>query len=154
MACPGRKQCIKFEIRTACRELRFSCQMYELCAQDDELWTSSAVQVSFADDQIQYAIWNYCGKICAGSNFAATMWDFKSNGSPTLSVILFLLPWKSSMEVGGSSWKWHGSWWKRRGSAMEARGNRMEAKIGFMEADGTSWNQNPTSMEALMEVLS
>ena len=53
------------------------------------------------------------------------------------------------MEVGGSSLKWHGSWWKRRGSAMEARGSRMEVKIGFMEADGTSWNQNPTSMEVL-----
>ena len=55
----------------------------------------------------------------------------------------------TSMEVGGSWWKWHGSWWKRRGSAMEARGSRMEVKIGFMEADGTSWNQNPTSMEVL-----
>ena len=56
------------------------------------------------------------------------------------------------MEVGGSSWKRHGSWWKRRGSAMEARGSRMEVKIGFMEADGTSWNQNPTSMEAARQV--
>ena len=80
MACPGRKQCIKFEIRTACRELRFSCHMYELCAQDDELWTISAVRASFADDRrIQYAIWNYCSENCAGSKFAATMWDFKSN---------------------------------------------------------------------------
>ena len=75
-------------------------------------------------------------------------------GSPTLSVIFFLLPWKwmnplpwKLLEVRGSAW--HGSSWKRRGSAMEARGSRMEVKIGFMEADGTSWNQNPTSMEFL-----
>ena len=54
--------------------------MYELCAQDDELWTISAVRASFADDRrIQYAIWNYCSENCAGSKFAATMWDFKSN---------------------------------------------------------------------------
>ena len=55
----------------------------------------------------------------------------------------------TSMEVCGSWWKWHGSWWKRRGSAIEPRGSRMEVKIGFMEADGTSWNQNTTSMEVL-----
>ena len=72
-----------------------------------------------------------------------------TEGSPTLSVIFFYFHGSDSMEVRGSSWKWHGSWWKRRGSAMEARGSAMEVKIGFMEADGTSWNQNPTSMEVL-----
>ena len=73
-------------------------------------------------------------------------------GAPTISVIFFNFlgsDSSTSMEVGESSWKWHGSWSKRRGSAMEARGSRMEVKIGFMEASGTSWNQNPTSMEFL-----
>ena len=57
-------------------------------------------------------------------------------GSPTLSVIFFYFHGSdssTSMEAGGSSWKWHGSWWKRRGSAMEARGSCMEVAVTSME---------------------
>jgi len=53
----------------------------------------SGVQVSFPDDRIQFAIWNYCGKNCAsGSKFAATMWDFKSNWDNLVPV--FGTPWR------------------------------------------------------------
>ena len=45
----------------------------------------------------------------------------------------------TSMEDGGSSWKWHGSWWKRRGSAMEARGSCMEVAVTSMEVNQLPW---------------
>ena len=45
----------------------------------------------------------------------------------------------TSMEVGGSWWKWHGSLWKRRGSAMEARGSCMEVAVTSMEVNQLPW---------------
>ena len=66
----------------------------------------------------------------------------KVDRSPTPSVIFFYSHGSdssTSMEVGGSWWKWHGSWWKRRGSAMEARGSCMEVAVTSMEVDQLPW---------------